>query len=80
MQTEIKILHASCCGKQSPIKAQIQNIADQLNLNVHIEELTELSDTMIYGTMIFPSLVINGKVYDYKLYQKDEQLIALLKA
>lgn len=78
MKTEIKILHSSCCAKGSPIKDQIEEIASKNNIEVIIEELSELKDTMIYGTMIFPSLVIRGKVYDYKKYSKEEQLVSIL--
>lgn len=78
MNTEIKILHSSCCAKGSPIKEQIEKIASQNNIIVSIEEFSELKDTMIYGTMSFPSLVINGKVYDYKQHASDTQLLALI--
>lgn len=79
MNTEIKILHSSCCAKGSPIKQQIEQLATKNNLNISIEELSELKDTMIYGTMIFPSLVIKGKVYDYKRYNSDEKLLTLIQ-
>lgn len=78
MCTEVKILHASCCGKRSPIKAQIEAIAQQHELNLCIEEFSEMKDTMVYGTMTFPSLVIRGQVYDYKRYQYDDKLITIL--
>ena len=78
MNTEIKILHSSCCGKGSPIKEQIEKIAAQNNINVSIEELSDMKDTMVYGTMTFPSIVVNGKVYDYKKYTNDDKLLSLL--
>lgn len=78
MNTEIKILHSSCCAKGSPIKEQLEEIAKKNNLNISIEELSKLEDTMVYGTMIFPSLVINGKVYDYKKYNTNDKLLSLL--
>lgn len=78
MSTEIKILHASCCGAKPPIKAQLEKIAQQNNLDLNIVELSDLQDIMSFGTMTFPSLVINGKVYDYKKIKTDEELIAIL--
>lgn len=80
MKTEIKILHSSCCAVGSPIKEQIEKVASQNNLDVTIEELSELKDTMSYGTMTFPSLVINSKIYAYKLCNSDEKLLLILKA
>ncbi|UTW66534.1 thioredoxin family protein [bacterium SCSIO 12643] len=76
--TEIKILHSSCCAVGSPIKSQIERIAKKNNLEVKIEELSELEDTMVYGTMIFPSIVVNGKVYDYKKYWTEEKLLSII--
>ncbi|SEG50709.1 thioredoxin family protein [Algoriphagus boritolerans] len=78
MFTEIKILHSSCCATRSPIKEQIERVASKKNVSVTITELSELKDTMAYGTLTFPALVINGKVYDYKKYQTDEQLESIL--
>ncbi|WP_040280031.1 thioredoxin family protein [Psychroserpens damuponensis] len=79
MKTEIKILHSSCCAKGSPIKAQLEKIAQENELFVTIEELSELQDTMVYGTMSFPSIVVNGKVYDFKSFKSDADLITALK-
>ena len=78
MSTEIKILHASCCGAKAPIKAQLEKIAQQNNLDISITELSDLQDTMAFGTMTFPSLVINGKVYDYKKINPEELLVSIL--
>lgn len=78
MSTEVKILHAACCGKNSPIKSQIEQIANQHNLELCIEELFELKDTMSYGIMTLPALVVNGKAYAYRSYQSDEKLLSIL--
>lgn len=78
MSTEIKILHASCCSVSSPIKRQIEKIASNNNIEVNIQELSDLSETMVYGTTVFPSLVIDGKVYDYKQYHEEEKLLSIL--
>lgn len=78
MSIEIKILHAACCEKGSPIKKQVERIASKNNIEVSIEELSDLSDTMTYGTMVFPSIVVHGKVYDYKQYYKEEKLLSIL--
>lgn len=79
MVLDIKILHASCCAKNAPIKARIEDIALKNNLSIKIEEFSELKDTMQYGTMNFPSIVVNNKVYDYKKYVDSEKLLAILQ-
>ena len=78
MATEIKILHSSCCATNSPIKNQIESIANKNNIEVSITELSEMQDTMSYGTMTFPSIVVKGKVYDYKKYFTEEKLLSIL--
>lgn len=78
MKTEIKILHSSCCATGSPIKRNIEKIANDNNINVSVEELSELKDTMVFGTMTFPSIVVNGKVYDYKKYATEDKLLSIL--
>ncbi|MGI9530274.1 thioredoxin family protein [Lutimonas sp.] len=78
MKTDIKILHSSCCATGSPIKANIEKIAADNGKEVSITELSELQDTMVFGTMNFPSIVVNGKVYDYKKYFTEEKLLSIL--
>ncbi|MDL5514905.1 thioredoxin family protein [Arenibacter sp. M-2] len=51
MITEIKILNSSCCSYGTPIKEQLEKIAEENNLSISIEELSEPKDTMAYGTM-----------------------------
>ncbi|GAB4519201.1 MAG: hypothetical protein Tsb004_30120 [Allomuricauda sp.] len=78
MSTEIKILHSSCCATASPLRAQIEKIIRENNLDVNITELSDLKDTMRYGALSFPALVINGKVYDYKKINTEEALLSIL--
>ncbi len=78
MKTEVKILHSSCCATGSPIKKHIEKVASDNNIEVSIEELSELKDTMVFGTMTFPSIVVNGKVYDYKKYWTEDKLLTIL--
>ena len=80
MKTDIKILQVSCCSKGSPIKSQIERLAKAHQLLLNIEELSALQDTMVYGTTSFPALVVNGNVYDYKQYQSDAKLLAILQS
>lgn len=78
MSTEIKILNSPCCATESPVRAQIEKIAQENNLDVNIIELSDIQDIMPYGVMSFPALVINDKVYDYKKVSSDEALLSIL--
>jgi len=78
-KTKVKILHSSCCSIFPPIREQVERVAAGKNIQVEVEELSEMKDTMLYGALRFPSLVIHGKVYSYDEYAEDEKLVALLK-
>lgn len=79
MSTEIKILHSSCCANGSPIKEQLEKIANENDLKVNIEELSDIQDTMAYGTMSFPSLVVDNQVYDFKKLKSDADILSIIK-
>lgn len=77
---DIKILHQSCCGVNPRIRKQIEKIATENNLEVSISEVTDMIETMQYGTTEFPALVINGKVFNYRMKNSDEEVSAALLA
>lgn len=78
-KTTVKILHSSCCSIFPPIREQIERIAAGKEIQVEVEELSEMKDTMLYGALRFPSLVIHGKVYSYDEYAEDDKLVTLLQ-
>ena len=78
MRTEVIILHSSCCATNSPIKSFVEKVAEKSNKTVSITEYSDMADTMQYGTMTFPSLVINGKVHDFKKINDEVKLAKLL--
>lgn len=80
MSIDIKILQSSCCGPSAPVKQEIEEAAARAGVEVNIEQPTDLQEIMKYGTMTFPSIVVNGEVYDYKEFEKPESLINLLTA
>jgi glutaredoxin len=78
MKTDVKILHAACCATNSPIKSFIEEVAKNYKKEVEITEYSDLMETMQFGTTTFPSLVINGKVYDFKKINDASKLHKLL--
>lgn len=79
MSIDIKILQSACCGPDIPVKEEIETAAVNADVDVTIEQPTELEEIMKYGTMTFPSIVVNGKVHDYSKFKDQEKLEALLK-
>ena len=79
MSIDIKILQSACCGPDLPVKDEIKTTATNAGVDVTIEQPTELEEVMKYGTMTFPSIVVNGEVHDYSKFKDQEKLEALLK-
>jgi hypothetical protein len=78
MSIDIKILQSLCCGPSVPVKEEIEAAAARAGVEVAIEQPTDLQEIMKYGTMTFPSIVVNGRVYDYEQVRKPEVLANLL--
>lgn len=79
MSIDIKILQSACCGPDIPVKEQIETAAANAGMDVTIEQPTDLQEIMQYGTMTFPSIVVNGEVHAYSKFEQPEELEALLK-
>ncbi|MCC5941878.1 MAG: thioredoxin family protein [Balneolaceae bacterium] len=79
MSIDIKILQSNCCGPQAPIKERIEQAAAIAGVDVAIEQPADLQEIMKFGTMTFPSIVVNGTVYPYSDYQDLNELVRLLK-
>jgi len=79
MSIDIKILQSACCGPAVPVKEEILKAASQAGVEVTIDEPSEIHEIMKYGTLTFPSIVVNGKVHDYKEFERTDELVNLLR-
>jgi glutaredoxin len=79
MSIDIKILQSACCGPAFPVKEEILNAAGMAGVEVTIDEPSEIQEIMKYGTLTFPSIVVNGKVHDYRKFEKIDDLVNLLR-
>ncbi|MBD0405121.1 thioredoxin family protein [Flammeovirga sp. EKP202] len=77
---DIKILHQSCCGVNPRIRKQLERLASENNMEVMITDVTDMMETMQFGTTDFPSLVIDGKIINYRQRNSDAELLDILKA
>ncbi|MEX0662391.1 MAG: thioredoxin family protein [Balneolaceae bacterium] len=78
MSIDIKILQSTCCGQVAPVREVIETAATKAGVSVTIEQPSDLQEIMKYGTMIFPSIVVNGRVYDYEQFGSVDDLAKLL--
>lgn len=77
MSHQVKLLQSSCCSHDGALRNQIESAAKTANFDCNVEELSELQDTLQYGTTSFPSLVVDNLVVDLKMFDTDEKLVAL---
>ncbi|MBB6459672.1 thioredoxin family protein [Flammeovirga kamogawensis] len=80
MNKIVKVLHQSCCGVNPNIKNQLEKIAKENNVAIDVVDITDIMETMQYGTMDFPSIVIDGKVHSYRQNNTDEAVKEMLIA
>ncbi|WP_138431943.1 thioredoxin family protein [Fodinibius saliphilus] len=80
MCIDIKILKSSCCKTtDSIITDQLEAASTNTGTNFDLEILSDLQETMKYGAINFPSLVVNGEVYDYADFNTVQDLELILK-
>ncbi|AZQ62734.1 thioredoxin family protein [Flammeovirga pectinis] len=80
MKKVVKVLHQSCCGVNPNIKNQLKRIAAENNVAIDVLDVTDMMETMQYGTMDFPSIVVDGKVHSYRQNNTDEAVKEMLTA
>ncbi len=58
---EIKVLGPGCakCNKTEKI---IRKTVDELNIDAHVEKVTDMLKISEYGVIATPAVVVNGKV------------------
>jgi len=79
MRIDIKILQSACCGPAVPVKEHILKAAGLAGVEVTIDEPSEIQEIMKYGTLTFPSVVVNGRVHEYKEFENTDELVNLLR-
>ncbi|MFH1458788.1 MAG: thioredoxin family protein [Candidatus Omnitrophota bacterium] len=74
---KIEILGVGC-PKCKQLAANTQAAAQELNIQVQIEKITDIDRITEYGVMITPALAINGKVISAGKLLSTEEIKKLL--
>lgn len=76
---EIKVLGTGCpnCKKT---KAVVAATAQELDINAHVIEVTDIGDIMAYGVMSTPAVVIDGKVVSSGSVPTAKQMTQFMRA
>lgn len=79
MSIHIKILKSPCCDTGESIEQQLETASKNAEVAIQMETLSDLKETMKYGISNFPSLVIDGKAYNYHNIDDLQALEQILK-
>ncbi len=73
----IKVLGSGCANCKR-LQANVERIAQQRNIQVEIEKVTEYADILQWNIMSTPGLVINGKVVSAGRIPTDTEVVRWL--
>lgn len=79
MSIEVKILKSSCCTTGESLTKKLKEASANADIDIHLEILTNLKETMKYGVVKFPSVVIDGDVFTYDEINDSQGLEQILK-
>lgn len=79
MSIDVKILKSSCCTTGESIAKKLKKASVNANVDIHLETLTNLQKTMKYGVMNFPSIVIEGEIYNFDEINNSLDLERIIK-
>jgi small redox-active disulfide protein 2 len=63
------------CAKCNALAERIRTLADDHQIPVTIEKITDLQEIMHYGILMTPGLVIEGTLRSYGIIPPEKQLL-----
>lgn len=78
MSIDVKILKSSCCTIGEAITKELTNASEITGVDIRLESLSDLRETMKYGTTNFPSIVVDGEIYHYDEINDQSELEQIL--
>lgn len=79
MSIDVKILKSSCCTTGESIAEKLKEASAKTDTDIRLEILSDLQETMKYGVMNFPSVLIDGEVYSEEKINDSQNLEQILQ-
>jgi len=79
MSIDVRILKSSCCTTGESIAEKLKKASANTDVDIRLEVLSDLQETMKYGVMTFPSVVIRGELYSEEEVNDPQKLEQILK-
>lgn len=75
---QIKVLGTGC-PKCIALEERVKKVAEQNNINIDLEKVTNIKDIMSYGVMMTPGLVVDGVVKSAGKIPSEDQILEWMK-
>ena len=75
---QIKVLGTGC-QKCEFLEQRVKKVANDNNIEIELEKVTEVNDIMSYGIMMTPGLVVNDEVKSSGKIPNEDQILEWIK-
>jgi len=75
---DVKVLGTGC-PKCKELEKRVKSVAEDNNIILELEKVTELNDILSYGIMMTPGLVVDGQVKSAGKIPSEEEILQWLR-
>ncbi|HOX87097.1 MAG TPA: thioredoxin family protein [bacterium] len=75
---QVKVLGTGC-AKCRALEERVRKVAEQNQIAIELEKVTQIDDLLSYGIMMTPGLVIDGQVKSAGNLPLEKDILAWLK-
>jgi len=75
---DVKVLGTGC-PKCNELEKRVKSVAEDNNITLELEKVTDLNDILSYGIMMTPGLVVDGQVKSAGKLPSEEEILKWLQ-